>query len=887
MIAPSRFFVFAQASNPNSSLVPNFYIRIDEISSNGVLAFVSANSSSLPFIGRPLSLSVFPGCSSGFFINVSKSDTNRFEQLQSMLSLMRQRSWPLCIQCAPGTFSRADHIGLCPACPAGTYSSLNHTSCETCTGNTWSPSGLQGACFACDANFSATAEHDNCITLDFAHAPPLEIASSVPFLISPILVRSSVSVPVGFRNGQAKVSVECQPPACKTDFSGAFVLFSTDISIFNSSSPQLPQSIIENSPSKTGSGFSWMLYVFNSSGSSIPTMTVKLGMRTSFLGALPSISSVKPSRISFLGGTVVSVECVWGAPTNYILPPNRTASCIFWFLPSSNSSSSSIIRVSVPAIGDDRVKVCVAPAVPAFMFANLSVVLQDSRPSGNIVAIESICPHSYFVDGTGCSPCPRSVGGSSFNQILNAESVRLCRCSSGSYGSHGSNCRRCPELPGFNCTISDLALPIINPGFYGDYSLLSSCSWQDTSCSAVATCPFGPAACPGGGDKVCTQNDVNCYDGRACSRCCALFYLESGNCIRCPDSNTLSLIFAGMCVAVILIAVFVSTSSSPSFGQSTKYFVIGLNFFQGIVTVKLINIEWPSIMIEMFNILNFFSFSFNVVRPECAFSWSFQTKIVLTLMLPLVLVVLLSLIGFIHSLLACKKLHDEVTKLRERGAKVPQTPFSVITGAFFSSLAYLQVNWHPTKVMWFALSPELSSRLIGRNERSGQENWEVARQKLRFLSLRDRFVGRKVHAAAPDYNLKELQQVLHDNDLDTLMFRAVFRGRKYLSGVFSILIFSFVGTLTSALSATLCEDRDGSSFLQNEPTIECKLSSSEFQFLFIISLCALVVYGVVIPSSVLLLLRSQWSQSMRIHDRNGYDALFGFLTSRYSRNYYL
>ena len=892
IIAPSRFVVSAQTSNPNSSLVPTFFIRIDAtpFPFREVSAFVSANSSSLPFVGRPLSLSVFPICSAGFFINISESDINHFERLQNILSSMRQRSEPLCVQCAPGTYSREDNIGLCPVCPAGTYSSLNHTSCETCTGNSWSPSGLHGACLACDEKFSASTEHENCITLDFASAPPLEIASSVPFLIPPILVRSSVSLPARFYSGLAKLFVECHPPVCKTDFSGDFVLFSTEILILNGSSYPLPVSIIENSPSKTGSGFSWTLYVFNSSGSSIPTMTVKLGMHTAFLGALPTISAVEPSRISFLGGTVVSIACVWGAPTNYI-PPNRSAACIFWFLLSSNasssSSSSSHLNVSVPAIGDDRIKVCVAPAVPAFTFANLSIVLQDSRPSINAVTIESICPRSYFIEGKGCLPCPRSVSGSSFNELLNADSIRLCRCSAGSYGSHGANCRRCPQLPGFNCTVTDLSLPTINPGFYGDYSLLSGCSWQDTSCAAVATCPFGPAACPGGGDKLCTQNDVNCYEGRACSRCCALFYLESGSCIRCPDSSTLSLIFAGMCVAIIIIGVFISTSSSPSFGQSTKYFVIGLNFFQGILTVKLISIEWPSIMIEMFNFLQFFSFSFNVVRPECAFSWSFQTKIVITLMLPLVLVCLLSFIGITHSLLSCRKLFIEVTKLRESGAKVPPTYFSVITSAFFSVLAYREVNWHPTKIMWFALSPELSSRSMGRNERSGQENWDLARRKLKFLSLRDRFVGRKVHAAAPDFSLKELQRVFQEHELDTMMFSAVFRGRKYLSGVFSILIFSFVGTLTSALSATLCEDRDGSSFLQNEPTIECKLSSPEFQFLFIISVCALILYGVVIPSSVLLLLRSSWSQSMRIHDRNGYDAFFGFLTSRYSRSYYL
>ena len=248
VIAPSQFFVVTQASNPNSSRVPNFYVRIDAIPSSGVTAFVSASSSSLPFIGRPLSLSIFPVCSSGFFINVSQSDADHFEQLQNVLSSMQQRSQPLCVQCASGTYSRDDNIGPCPTCPAGTYSSLNYTSCETCAGNTWSPSGLHGACFACDANFSATSEHDNCITLDFASVPPLEITSSVPFSIPPVLVRSSLSRPVGFRSGLARLSVTCQPPVCKTDFSGVFVLFSTEIQIFNGSSPQLPLSIIESSP---------------------------------------------------------------------------------------------------------------------------------------------------------------------------------------------------------------------------------------------------------------------------------------------------------------------------------------------------------------------------------------------------------------------------------------------------------------------------------------------------------------------------------------------------------------------------------------------------------------------------------------------------------------
>jgi hypothetical protein len=89
------------------------------------------------------------------------------------------------------------------------------------------------------------------------------------------------------------------------------------------------------------------------------------------------------------------------------------------------------------------------------------------------------------------------------------------------------------------------------------------------------------------------------------------------------------------------MAIFVSTSSSPSAAQSTKYVVLGMNFFQGIGAIKLINIEWPSIVMQMFDIMQYFSFSLSAVRPECAFSWSFELKVSLTLLLPILLSFLL------------------------------------------------------------------------------------------------------------------------------------------------------------------------------------------------------------------------------------------------------
>ena len=203
---------------------------------------------------------------------------------------------------------------------------------------------------------------------------------------------------------------------------------------------------------------------------------------------------------------------------------------------------------------------------------------------------------------------------------------------------------------------------------------------------------------------------------------------------------------------------------------------------------------------------------------------------------------------------------------------------------------FRRVTWKPQLVIWFALCPELGSRLAKKENVAGS-NWSSAKDKLKRRLSVARVLGTmgiSQSSISSDYALDDVIKVLRDNDdLDTRMHQIIFYSRKYFSGVFSILIFSFVGTLTAVLNATLCMDRDDVMYLQNEPTIECVFESATYRNLFIISMAAIFVYGLFIPASVLMLLRGFWSRSMRIHDRNGYDALFGFLTSRYTRQCYL
>ena len=121
-------------------------------------------------------------------------------------------------------------------------------------------------------------------------------------------------------------------------------------------------------------------------------------------------------------------------------------------------------------------------------------------------------------------------------------------------------------------------------------------------------------------------------------------------------------------------------------------------------------------------------------------------------------------------------------------------------------------------------------------QKSEVGNWKTARSKLKRRSSLNTFLGLRGSSAkpvTPDFDLEEIIKILKEKDMDTNMPSIVFFSRKYLSGVFSILILSFVGTLTSALSATLCSERDGVLYLNNDPTVECSFATDTYRNLFV------------------------------------------------------
>ena len=194
--------------------------------------------------------------------------------------------------------------------------------------------------------------------------------------------------------------------------------------------------------------------------------------------------------------------------------------------------------------------------------------------------------------------------------------------------------------------------------------------------------------------------------------------------------------------------------------------------------------------------------------------------------------------------------------------------------------------------MWFVLYPFLSSRTEHRVILSGSENWDILRRKFknRTSSRLNLFKSREERVQDALGNTKTLvamQNQARKDHFDVNFSRIVRSGRRFASGVFSILVFTFVGTLTSALSVWVCEERDGIMYLTEDANVECSLSSPEYNRLFAVAIFGIFLYGFVLPVTIFLLLRSNWCKQMMTYDLSGFDALFGFLTSRYAARFYM
>jgi hypothetical protein len=576
--------------------------------------------------------------------------------------------------------------------------------------------------------------------------------------------------------------------------------------------------------------------------------------------------------------------------------------------------------------------------------------------------LEFVCQPGYYITShagrMACAQCPQGKTEISATMGLN-EPDSMCYCTAGHYGVSGESCIRCPQVEGFICQEANIRWPRIKPGFYIDYSALPSCIDKDV-CGAIAECAFGEKACPGRGNKDCRSDESTCYTGFACTRCCMYFYQSGSDCLPCPDSTLSIIMLVLMAIAIIILALIITSIQTPQLQACIKGMVVMTSFFQGFVSLKFLKIEWPAITLQLFQFMSLFSFSVEGVNPECSFKFDFAQKTIITLLAPFGLAFIVLLISFGFGLYGCRqltrllraKVRELPSELKRRSAEVMLKRFIFhrreakrrqdfelgkqvglypedeefqdlkIPAAFVEKLEnrnleselelskmllseatvlscikawlavvfYKKIEFDPTyNTFWFALCPILLSRLKTRMERSSQENWKLAKSKLKMRNLLSGMRNRMSAAPQPhhDEKLKMYMKLIDRFGLDVWFQRHCDTGRKFISGVASIFVMTYAGSVTSVLSAWNCQQRGDRRFVVLDPETECSADDPKYFTLLIISIFGIIVYCGVLPMAIWMVLTSRWCRRFYTAERAGYESMLGFLTQRYARRNYL
>jgi hypothetical protein len=342
------------------------------------------------------------------------------------------------------------------------------------------------------------------------------------------------------------------------------------------------------------------------------------------------------------------------------------------------------------------------------------------------------------------------------------------------------------------------------------------------------------------------------------------------------------LILAFCTLGLILFAVFSSTFDFPplvSVAQSLKIF---LSSMQGFVSIRLLAISWPPIVLNMFDFTRYFTFNFDVIRPECTVDYTPQTKLAFVLIGPVACALFIVAMVVAYTVFKChrisKMLQEPCVKtihnksLRDTAVSVAQC---LLTTSF--CLKFSNSRMMVDGALWNALSPALAMRT----------NTLVLQQKARRRALTRIEVNSTASLSAPANDLPEdwirMQAAVAEVKAEPEFARSAKRFRLLVASALSIFVFTFQSCIESALSTFDCKAQNDVRFLRSNPKVKCSFDNSMYSSMVTTTVIGLVMYCVLLPVVTIITLKSRWCREVYVHDSVAYGQMFGFLTSMYSK----
>jgi hypothetical protein len=179
--------------------------------------------------------------------------------------------------------------------------------------------------------------------------------------------------------------------------------------------------------------------------------------------------------------------------------------------------------------------------------------------------------------------------------------------------------------------------------------------------------------------------------------------------------------------------------------------------------------------------------------------------------------------------------------------------------------------------LWNALSPALAKR----------SNTMVLLQKTRRIAVAQNDVAQDSASQTKAIHVPEdwirMQGIVAQVNAEPEFARSAKRFRLLIASALSIFVFTFQGSIESALSTFDCKKQNDVLFLRSHPNVKCSLDDDMYYSMIVTTFIGVLMYCVVLPAITVITLRSHWCREVYMHDSVAYGQLFGFLTSMYSK----
>ena len=160
-----------------------------------------------------------------------------------------------------------------------------------------------------------------------------------------------------------------------------------------------------------------------------------------------------------------------------------------------------------------------------------------------------------------------------------------------------------------------------------------------TVCPAVVPC-LPSSSCLGG--NVCSAG----YSGDRCANCASGYYRINGQCQQCPNSPWVIIIAV---VLAILVGGYIAYKLAQK-NVSLGILAIGIDYVQVLGVFGTANVQWPHVLVTLYNSFSIFNFNIDVLAPGCwqSVTYTFRDKWITLSILPLVILVFFGLTFYIH-----------------------------------------------------------------------------------------------------------------------------------------------------------------------------------------------------------------------------------------------